>query len=770
MRYMLPTVRSARLRCDSALGLLMAAGLLAFASPGAAAEAAAADAAAAPTQEKADYGTRVQELTVVGQSGAAAAAPVKASLEATEPQAIITREAIDQFIPQTADFTEIVLLTPSASGISFNGPGFYEAKTTLRGFQDGQYNVTYDGIPFGDTNDPTHHSTSFFPAATIGAVVVDRGPGAAGQLGQANFGGSINLFSPEVGQEFGGSAAVTYGSWKSEQAVVKLNTGPSELLHGTRALVDVSALRSDGYLTYSEAQGANVLLRTVTPINDNWSLTLFGTYNYTSVFQDDNNGATAAQVAQFGKNFALNNDPNTPFYTGYNTVKKHTSMSYARLNGDFNPTLHLENTLYSYYYSNHTLSPQDVTGTAGPDKAIPAGHIPGYFKLNYYHVYGDILRFTQDLPFGAIKAGIWWETSKSKRARLDYDLTAQTLDFKETCPKVLQPGVVCNRGAASFINYIQGSTWDQYQPFVDFEWRVTPELTVTPGVKYVNFQRNVNSPINQGSGTQLISSATWTKTLYFLTANYKIHDNWSAYAQYATGFLIPPLATLQVQIPDASAEKPQESTNYQVGTVFHGGQLTLDADVYYIEFKNKFQSVTGAIGTPQAGETVFFNLGGAVYKGIEAEATVQLTDQAFVFVNGSSNSAKAQGGATTIAGVPVTITGGMQIANAPRWTAAAGLIWKPGDWAISVTDKIVGEQWANEGQPSNFKIQPYANVDLTVVRNFGRWRAEAAIYNLLDSQKITKITPGSKGNVLGPADQYYFQPERSAQLTLRLNF
>lgn len=734
-----------------------------------AAEAGSAATEATPTDEKADYGVRVSELTVVGEAPAASAAPVKASLAATEPQAIITREAIDQFVPQTADFTQIVLLTPSISGISQNGPGFYEAKTTLRGFKDGEYNVTYDGIPFGDTNDPTHHSTSFFPAATIGAVVVDRGPGSAGQLGQANFGGSISLFSPEVGQEFGGSASATVGSWESYQGVLKLNTGASELLHGTRALVDVSALRTDGYLTYSQAHGANILLRTVTPITDKWTLTLFGTTNYTRVFQDDNNGATLAQVAQFGKNFALTNDPTQSTYFAFNTVKKHSAMEYARLNGEITESLHLENTLYSYYYSNHTVSAADVTGTASPSKTLPKGDIPGYFKLNYYHVYGDILRLNQDLPFGTIRAGVWLETSKSKRARIDYDLTAATLDFKETCPK-LQPGVICNRGAASAINYIQGSTWDQYQPFVDFEWRVTPELTITPGLKYVHFQRDVNSPINQGSGTQLIASASWEKTLYFLTANYRLMENWSAYAQYATGFLVPPLSTLQVQIPDASAEKPQESKNYQVGTVYHGARITLDADVYYIQFKNKFQSVTGAAGTPQAGESVFFNLGGATYKGIEAQATVQVQPQLFVFANGSVNSAKAKGGATTIAGVPVTLTGGTQIANAPKWTTAFGLIWKPGDWSVSITDKTTGEQWANEGEPSNFKIGAYSNVDLTVVRNFGRWRVEAAVYNLLDSQKIYKISPSGKGNTISPADQYYFQPERSAQLSLRLNF
>ncbi|MDB5445696.1 MAG: TonB-dependent receptor [Phenylobacterium sp.] len=729
-----------------------------------------ADDLAKPTNEQADYGNRVDELTVVGTTDAARAAPVKASLEATEPQAIITREAIDQFVPQTGDYTQAVLLSPSISGLSFNGPGYYETKTTLRGFQDGQYNVTYDGIPFGDTNDPTHHSTSFFPAATIGAVVVDRGPGEAGQMGQASFGGSINLFSPEVAEEAGGSASVTTGSWNSWQAIVKANTGTIDALHGTRALIGVSAFTTDGYLTSSNSQGANFMLRSVTPINDSWKLTLYGVYNYTWVYQDDNNGLTLAQVNTLGKRFALQSgDKTSPFFTEYNTVKKKTNFNYARLDGDLTSSTHLDNTAYTYYYSNHTLSPQDTTGTRAPEKTIPAGDIPGYTKLNYYHVYGDVLRVTQDLPFGAIKAGVWLETSKSKRARKDYDLNTGLPDLAEKCP-TLQPGVTCLRGAASNINYVQASTWDQYEPFVDFEFRPTDALTITPGVKYVHFKRTVNAPINQGSGTVFNGSATWTKTLYFLTANYKLASNWSAYAQYATGMLVPPLSTLQVQIPNPADEKPQESKNYQVGTVFHGGRFSLDADLYYIEFKNKFQSISVTSG-PQAGETIFYNLGGAIYKGAEAQGTFEVAAQTFLFANGSLNSAKAEGGATTIAGQPVIVTGGKQIANAPKWTAAAGIIWKPQDWSISLTDKLVGTQWGAEGEPDNFKVKPYANVDLTVVRNLGRIRLEAAIYNLFDTKKLVQIKQGGKVfNTLSATDLYYFQTGRDFQVSARVNF
>lgn len=726
----------------------------------------ASAAEAVESAERADYGTRVEELTVVGERAAVREAPIKASLEATQPQAIITREAIDQFVPQSGDFTTIVLLAPSVSGLSGNGPGFAEAKTTLRGFKDGEYNVTYDGIPFGDTNDPTHHSTSFFPAATIGAVVIDRGPGAAGQLGQANFGGSINLFSPEVEEEAGGSLSATGGSWNSFQGVGKFNTGSIAALHGARAAVNLSALQSDGYLTESNAKGANAMVRIVVPLADSWNATLYSTYNYTTIFQNDNNGPTLVQIQKFGKNFGLNTDPASPFFKDYNTVKKHTSLSYLRLAGDVTPSTHIENTGYTYYYSNHTLSPLDTTGTAAASKTLPAGHIPGYTKLNYYHVYGDILRVTQDLPMGAIKAGVLVETSKTKRSRYDYDLNTNLPDRRETCPK-LQPGVICNRGAASNVNYVQASDWDQYQPFVDLEWKVTDDLTVTPGLKYVHFKRHLNSPVNQGSGTALDATATFTKTLYFLTANYKVRDNWSVYAQYATGFLIPALSTLQQQKPVATDLQPQESKNYQLGTVFHSGRFAFDGDIYRIDFKNKQQSVANAA----TGETVFYNLGGAIYKGIEAQATFEVTPELFAFVNGSINSAKAEGGATTIAGVPVVLTGGKQIANAPKSTGALGLIWNHENWSISATEKYVGAQWGAEGEPSNFRVAPYDQVDLSVVYNLGQWRLQAAVYNLFNTQSLTKINQGSKVfNALSATDQYYYQPGRNFQLSARVSF
>jgi iron complex outermembrane receptor protein len=737
-------------------------------------QALAAEADAAPVKidpENADYGVRVDELVVTGTAAVVTAAPIKASLAATQPQSIIDRAAIDQFIPVTADYTQIVNLSPSLSGTSNNGPGLGESKTTLRGFQDGQYNITYDGIPWGDANGPTHHSTSFFPSSTIGAVVVDRGPGGASQLGVASFGGSINLFSPEVSHDRGGSQSITAGSWDTLMSVTKLNTGDIDQLNGARALFNFQELKTDGALTYSGAKAYNQLIRAVIPLTGSWELTLLGTWNQTKVYTNDSTGSTLTQVALYGKNFTLNNDPSTPNYYKYNFVNKHTYFNYARLSGDVTSSLKLENTLYSYYYKNDTesaldatLSPADIAAQKGlqitytPNgKPTVNGHIPGYTKLNVYKIYGDILHLDQELPFGVLKTGLWLEHADTgPRDRYDYDATlghtaaGWTVDYRQKA----MPGV------PQYIEYQQNSGWDQYEPFVDLEWRVTPQLTVTPGLKYLHEKLSVDSEINQKSRQPFHGSKTFTKTLYFLTANYKVQDNLSVYAQYATGFLIPDISATQVVNPNLNDLEPQESTNYQAGVVYHGSKFTLDADVYDIEFTNKVQTVT--VGT----ETVNFNLGGARYRGIEGAVTYAATDNVFLFANGSINDAKAQGANTTIGGVPVVITGGKQIASAPKSTAALGVMFRNDDWSVSLADKYTGEQWAAEGEPAAYHIDGYHSTDLTVVYKFGRYRLEGAIYNLFDSQPVTNIKPGKTT----PYDQYYYQPERNFQISAKVNF
>ena len=81
------------------------------------------------------------DIIVIG-SRAAQVAPITSSLATTQPQAAVSREFIDN-ANAGSDFNQLIALTPGVSiaGTS-NGAGFGETKSVIRGFQDGEYNVT----------------------------------------------------------------------------------------------------------------------------------------------------------------------------------------------------------------------------------------------------------------------------------------------------------------------------------------------------------------------------------------------------------------------------------------------------------------------------------------------------------------------------------------------------------------------------------------------------------------------------------------------------
>src|SRR5260370_11930560 len=114
------------------------------------------------------------------------AAPSQSSLDAKSPESVISSTYIRNFISPTGDYSDVLQMSPGTFSVSPNGPGLGDTKTFFRGFKDGTYNMTFDGIPFNDTNDPTHHSLVWFPTPFIGSAVFDRRPAAATMFGPAH--------------------------------------------------------------------------------------------------------------------------------------------------------------------------------------------------------------------------------------------------------------------------------------------------------------------------------------------------------------------------------------------------------------------------------------------------------------------------------------------------------------------------------------------------------------------------------------------------------
>ncbi|MEG3125018.1 TonB-dependent receptor [Sphingomonas sp. GB1N7] len=692
-------------------------------------------------------------------------APVTASLNTTQPQSVISRSFIEDSLPATADFNQIALISPSVSNTgNANGAGLSESKAQIRGFQDGEYNVTYDGVPFGDTNDPTHHSNTFFPSNTIETLVVDRGPGNASQLGQATFGGNMNLFSRATREDASVEAKTTYGSFNTYLLRGLIQSGAIEKLGGAEIVLSGQHVKSDGARTYSPFKSNNIFGKIMIPIGPDARLTLLATYNENTFNQPDNDGATQSQIAQYGKYFSLNNDPTSQTYYGYNHTHKTTDFELVKFEANLSPNATFENRAYTYSYDNETLSGNDVTLFATATAAqIAAANVvtltpgakavtgvPGYTKTNKYRMFGDIAKARIDFGFGAITAGAWLEWSNTYRQQRDVDLVTGGRNYIEKT--VVNP--VNQVATPQDIKFDQKSHTNHTEEFVELELRPIDGLKITPGFKHVDFNRRIDAQYNQTTRYAQQLSNTYTANLPFATVNYVVTPQVSVYAQYARGFLAPPLSVLYVANPGLSTVQPERSTNYQAGAVYHGHNLSLDADVYKIDFTNKFASVVSTV--PGEG-TVFFNQGAVQYKGVEGQATYALPMGFAVFANGSRNYAKTDN--------PGVIR--QQVAKAPEWTAAGGILYKHGPIRFSLIDKWVGKQFfiapagstvvGNSYDNPVYQSRGYNSAILSARYDIGPVRIGVEVNNLLDSKRVANISAGKTA----PFDQYFYQVGRA---------
>ncbi len=626
---------------------------------------------------------RLEEFEVSEpRASAITAAPTDGNLGATEPQSVISIDYIANNVAATADYATIASIAPSVANVETNGPGLSEAKhTTIRGIDDGGYNVTFDGIPFGDYNTFTHHTTSYFPAKLIGQVVVDRGPGTASTIGNATFGGTMALYSKDPRTTMSFVPTLSYGSWDTKLGHFEANTGLLAGLNGSSAIASYQRMTTDGYRTNSDMQRDTYYFKYLQPVGQNTTISLLSSVNTISF---GNPGTvTQQQIDQFGRNFGLkdNNAANhlDLLNRRYNYQKKKADFEDIGLDTRLPAGWKIEDKVYTYSYNNQSHEKPKVGSGAA------AGQMLGSVKQNEYRTYGNSFVLSNESQMGTFKAGVWWDSTTNHRYTygVNYDTTgADTIDLTSTALyKAAAPGgnPLTLPGAVGYdYKYLlvdRNTTW---QPFAEYEWRATDALSLNAGVKYMSFTRDMNATVNQTSGREaLVASRTDREYTPAFALHYTFDKSWAAYAQVARGFQAPSEANSfyvdNANLPSINI-KPEISTNYQLGTVYKQDRFNADADVYYVDFKNYAYSGP----TDPTGDPLYYGIAkGAYYSGVEGEATYFLGKGVSFYANGSLNDATFKGSKMTVPTVA-------------KSTAALGFVYSRSGFFSSLTEKYVG--------------------------------------------------------------------------------
>jgi iron complex outermembrane receptor protein len=736
----------------------------------------------------------VQQIEVNAgiDSIASQAAPSGGFIEERSAQSLVSTTYIQNFTSPIADYGEIVQIVPGAFTISSDGVGLGQSKTYFRGFPDGDFDIDFDGIPFYDTNSPTHHSWAFFPAQWIGGVDFDRSPGSASTTGPTPFGGSIHLLSEPLTSERDVRGTFSYGTWNTKLYDAAFNSG-SFGLFGSSAksnlFVDWHRMTSDGYQTFNyNMRNAGSLLYQY-QFSPKTVLTA-----YSGVIQLDAytyglsptrcqtlglpagatytcTGVNSAFIGA-GINFMMTNnaDPNNWLDYQYNNYHVPTDFEYVGLKTEFGKSWYFEAKPYTYNYDNSELfsnatpitesttingsktyngvaiAPCNVQVVKKGVSALPCA----VDKYNSYRKYGETSVLTQTSKFGVFRGGLWYEWARTDRHQYPSDPLSNWAD--QALP-----------------NFAEQFWTNSYQPYAEYEFHATRSLNITAGTKYAAYTFDVLHhaddgktvgnlcPLGQTTGcpTTATDTGTFSAWLPSLDVNYRIRPDWAVYAQGATGSIVPPSSVYDFNhTPSAAVPHPglltppkqQKSTTYQVGTVFKLNRFTLDADAYRVRFQNSYSSVID----PTTTETVSFLQPSSITQGLEFETTAVLVRGLNLYLNATAANAYYVGqlnAGTLAAPYNVRAPGGLWVQQTPADTEMQGLTYQSKAFDLGIFNKRVGEQRVDGGAYHNqATINPFSVLNSYfnyTVRNhsiFDQTKIQLGGNNLLNQHSITGLT------------------------------
>jgi iron complex outermembrane receptor protein len=755
-----------------------------------------------------ELGNASEEITVEASeanSVAAALAPMDALLEEHSARTEITQAFIANYTSPLADYGEAVEMAPGTYTTNGNGPGLGQSKTYFRGFPDGDYDIDFDGIPFYDTNTPTHHSWAFFPSQWLGGIDFDRSPGTASTIGPTPFGGSIHLLSRDISPLQDVRGGISYGSWGTLLADFQYDSGSLGKNNKAGFELDVQHMDSKGYQTnnfqnrnagYIKAQykfsdntvlsgfSGVVYLHANTP---NFSATRCQMYGVsaTGAYSCYASGTSGPLLPYTGTGIrfylADNTDPVDYLDYQYNRYQVPTDFEYVdfktvlpfKINLDFKP--------YTYDYDNSevysnatpmtesttvnyngnpasttwfgiTVAPCNVAVTKKGVTAIPCG----VDKYNSYRKYGETFNLNQVSKLGTLRAGVWYEWARTNRHQYPSDPLSGWAD---------QP----------LPNFAEQFWTNSYQPFAEYEFHPIKKLEITPGVKFAYYTIVTKQFADDGKtigglGTNnpasfISNRGSYYSTLPSIDANYRIQSNWSAYFQVSTGSIVPPSSTFDfsqgttgLAIPVETLPKQQHNTTYQGGTVFKLKNVTLDLDAFHIRFQSGFSSQTDAT----TGEPDYFAQPSSISKGFEGQTNLYMGHGLSAYLNATWEKAQYTGfqiiyptGATNNANPYYLATpSGLWVQQTPSDTYAEGVTYLHDGWDAGIFNKHVGQFYQDvSGYHNEVVINPfdmtntYINYTVRSGSRFDQTKIRLSVNNLFNLHDATGIT--SAGSVTG---------------------
>jgi iron complex outermembrane receptor protein len=194
---------------------------------------------------------------------------------------------------------------------------------------------------------------------------------------------------------------------------------------------------------------------------------------------------TRQQVALFGDNFLMTSTPIVtpgspsnvlglavgqpdPLCYCYETYHVQTDFENVNFNSDLGDGWRFDNKLFTYRYWNKQYYQNVGAGAIAPI-ILSTAKPSGVDKLNGYRQAGDIATMTKEMKWGILRFGAWYNWAYTDR----YQIPDNPITQLDT----------------PLGNFHEHFISQSFQPFVEYEWKVTPKFVIIAGVKAANYSR-----------------------------------------------------------------------------------------------------------------------------------------------------------------------------------------------------------------------------------------------------------------------------------------
>lgn len=671
----------------------------------------------------------------------------------------VTAAAIAIEAPGTSPLKAIENL-PGVSFQSADPFGAYEWSTrlTIRGFNQNQLGFTLDGVPLGDMSYGNHnglHISRAISSENIDLVTVAQGAGGLSTASSSNLGGTVQFNSRNPSDKAGAYVAGTFGSEKTGRGFVRLETG--ELETGTKAYLSYTRQNADKWKGDGTQRQDQLNFKVVQEVGEgqvsawlNWSDRAENDYQDLSLAMINRLGY---DWDNFAKNWALavkvgdiyNGNVKGPYPAPIQTVDD----AYYDAAGLRKDTIGAVN----FTYPITDAVKVDVTGYGHKNDGqglwytpyvVTPGGAPMSVRTTEYAIerFGGIGQLTAEVGDHTISGGVWFEQNDFNQARRFYALTSR--DYNTRSSTKFQSGPMATQWEYSFDT-------DTTQFNLADSWKATDELTVTAGFKSLkveNTGKTIVGPVKNGTIQAKDNFLPQAGFVYELSSEYQFFgsyaENMRAFESSGTG---GPFSTTKEGFDAIKNKlKPETSRTFELGWRFNVGMVQGVVAGYDVKFDNRLLGVSLGSGI-QGNPSALQNVGSVSLRGLEAAATVQITDDFSVFGSYTYSDSQYDDNVLDSTGKVIAAIDGKTVVNSPKNLLKGEVKYDDRNLFASLSAAYTGKRYYTYLNDS--PVDSYTLVDFSMGYRFegNAWlegtELQANITNLFDKKYVSTI--GSNG-------------------------